>query len=148
MSEYQYHEWQCIDRLLTPAEQESVSQLSSHITVSSSKAIVTYNWSDFRHDPKQVLLKYFDAYFYRADWGGLRLMFRFPKGLLDESGMEPYLDEELISMETVGKYHVLDITFNPDEGGWLYELNADLSDFISLRADLLQGNYRLLYLSW
>jgi hypothetical protein len=63
VSEYQYHEWQTVDRVLTPDEQEAVNDLSSHIEVSSSRAVVTYHWSDFRHDPKQVLLKYFDAYF-------------------------------------------------------------------------------------
>jgi hypothetical protein len=31
MSEYQYYEWQTIDRLLTAAEQEAVNGLSSHI---------------------------------------------------------------------------------------------------------------------
>jgi hypothetical protein len=50
--------------VLTPEEQAAVNDLSSHIEVSSSRAVVTYHWSDFRHDPKQVLLKYFDAYFY------------------------------------------------------------------------------------
>ncbi len=55
MSEYQYHEWQAVDRVLTPEEQAAVNGLSSHIEVSSSRAVVTYNWSDFRHDPKQVL---------------------------------------------------------------------------------------------
>jgi hypothetical protein len=38
MSEYQYHEWQTIDRLRTPEEQEAVDCLSSHIDVSSSRA--------------------------------------------------------------------------------------------------------------
>ncbi len=85
MSEYQYHEWQAVDRVLTSEEQAAVNDLSSHIEVSSSRAVVTYEWSDFRHDPRQVLLKYFDAYFYLANWGSLRLMFRFPKGLLDEA---------------------------------------------------------------
>ncbi len=40
MSEYQYHEWQAIDRVLTSAEQEAVNDLSSHIEVSSSRAVV------------------------------------------------------------------------------------------------------------
>ena len=84
MSEFQYHEWQAVDRVLTPEEQAAVNDLSSHIEVSSSRAVVTYHWSDFRHDPKQVMLKYFDAYFHLANWGSLRLMFRFPKGLLEE----------------------------------------------------------------
>lgn len=148
MSEYQYHEWQTIDHLLSPAEQAAVNQLSSHIEVSPSKAVVTYNWGDFKHDPKQVLLKYFDAYFYQANWGSMRLMFRFPKGMLEESQIDSYWDGEYVSFETVGDYQVLDMDFNPEDGGWLEESDLDLSDFISLRAALLEGDYRLLYLVW
>lgn len=63
MSKYQYHEWQTIFRLLMSVEQAAANKLSSHIGVSPSKAVVIYNWGDFKHGPKQVLLKYFDAYF-------------------------------------------------------------------------------------
>ncbi len=148
MSEYQYHEWQAVDRVLTPDEQAAVNSLSSHIDVNSSSAVVTYNWSDFRHDPKQVLLKYFDSYFYLANWGSLRLMFRFPKGLLDEAELSPYCIDEHITFETIGQYQVLDLDFNPeDEEGWM-EAEAGLSQFVRLRADLLEGDYRLLYLAW
>jgi hypothetical protein len=136
-----------MDRVLTPEEQAAVNDLSSHIEVSSSRAVVTYHWSDFRHDPKQVLLKYFDAYFYLANWGSLRLMFRFPKGLLDEADIEPYCIDEYITFETFGRYQVLDLDFNPEDGeGWM-EAEAGLAHFIRLRADLLEGDYRLLYLA-
>ncbi len=37
MSEYQYHEWQAVDSMLTPEEQAVVNDLSSHIEVSSSR---------------------------------------------------------------------------------------------------------------
>ena len=148
MSEYQYHEWQAVDRVLTPEEQVAVNDLSSHIEVSSSRAVVTYHWSDFRHDPKQVLLKYFDAYFYLANWGSLRLMFRFPKGLLDEVDIFPYCIDKYISFQTIGKYQVLDLDFNPEDGGGSMEADAGLSHFIRLRADLLEGDYRLLYVTW
>jgi hypothetical protein len=148
MSEYQYHEWQTIDRLLTPAERAAVNELSSHIEVSSSKAVVTYNWGDFKHDPRQVLLKYFDAYFYQANWGSMRLMFRFPKGMLEEEELEPYWAGEYVSFKTAGEYQVLDVDFNPEDSGWLDEVNTDLSDYIPLRSELLQGDYRLLYLAW
>jgi len=148
MSEYQYHEWQAVDRVLTSEEQAAVNDLSSHIEVSSSRAVVTYQWSSFRHDPRQVLLQYFDAYFYLANWGSLRLMFRFPKGLLDEADIEPYCIDEYITFETIGKYQVLDLDINPEDGeGWM-EAEAGLSHFIRLRADLLEGDYRLLYLAW
>jgi hypothetical protein len=148
VSEYQYHEWQAVDRVLTPEEQTAVNDLSSHIEVSSSRAVVTYHWSDFRHDPKQVLLKYFDAYFYLANWGSLRLMLRFPKGLLDLADVVPYCHDEYVTFETIGKYQVLDLDFNPEDGGGWMEAEAGLSHFIRLRADLLEGDYRLLYLAW
>jgi hypothetical protein len=148
MSEYQYLEWQAVDRILTADEQSAVNELSSHIDVSSSRAVVTYNWSGFKHNPKQVLLQYFDAYFYMANWGSLRLMFRFPKGLVDEADIEPYYVDEYISFETTGQYQLLDLNFRPDDGGWMEPSNAILSNFISLRADILEGDYRLLYLAW
>jgi len=148
MSEYQYYEWQTVDRILTAEEQTAVNRLSSHIDVSSSQAVVTYDWSDFKHDHKEVLLKYFDAHFYMDNWGSLRLMFRFPKGLLDEADIEPYCVDEYISFETIGDYQVLDLDFNPEDGGGWMEADAGLSHFIRLRADILDGDYRLLYLAW
>ncbi len=68
MSEYQYYEWQTIDRPLTPEEQAAVNELSSHIDVTSSTAVVTYSWGDFKHDPRQVLARYFDAFLYLVAW--------------------------------------------------------------------------------
>jgi hypothetical protein len=70
MSEYQYYEWQTIDRALTAAEQAAVNKLSSHIDVTSTRAWVEYHWSDFKHDPKQVLARTFDAFLYYANWAG------------------------------------------------------------------------------
>jgi hypothetical protein len=151
MSEYQYHEWQTIDRVLTPQEQIDVESLSSHIEVSASHAVVTYHWSDFRHNPKQVLLDYFDAYFYCANWGSLQLMFRFPKGLVDKSAVVPYCDNEFIFFEPIGDYDILDLNFHTDGyypgDGWM-EADRGLSGFIWLRYDLIAGDYRLLYLAW
>ena len=148
MSEYQYHEWQTIDRLLTPEDQAGVNRLSSHIDVSSSRALVTYNWGDFKHDPKEVLLQYFDAYFYFANWGSRRLMFRFPKGILNQEEIDQYCDGDFVTFKTFGPYQVLDIDFNPEDGGDWMEEEGSLSAFTSLREDLLQGDYRLLYLAW
>lgn len=148
MSEYQYYEWQTVDRTLTPEEQAAVNRLSSHVDVSSSRAMVTYQWGDFKHDPKQVLVKYFDAHLYLANWGGRRLMFRFPKGLLDTDAVLAYCIEDFIILETMGGYEVLDITLDEEEGGGWVEGEGELSTFVRLRDDLLQGDYRLLYVAW
>ena len=148
MSEYQYYEWQAIDRVLTPEEQAAVERLSSHIDVTASQAIVEYSWSDFKHDPKQVLLEYFDAHLYLANWGSRRLIFRFPKGLLDESTIKAYCVPYHISFETSGNFQVLDIELDEEEGVDWVETNSVLSTFTRLRDDLLQGDFRLLYLAW
>ena len=101
MSEYQYYEWQTVDRLLTEAEQESVSNLSSHIEVSSSRAVVTYSYGSFKHDPRQVLARFFDAHLYLANWGSRRLMFRFPSGLVSRDMIEPHCVQDRITFRTV-----------------------------------------------
>jgi len=148
MSEYQYFEWQTVNRLLTEAEQEAVGRLSSHIEVSSSRAVVTYSWGDFKHDPRQVLVRFFDAHLYMANWGSRRLMFRFPAGLLSRQAIEPYCVKDRITFKTIGGVDVLDMDLSEEEGGTWIEGEGSLSDLVPLRNDILQGDHRLLYLAW
>ena len=80
MSEYQYFEWQKLESPLRMDEQNAVNALSSHIGVSSMQASVSYNWGNFKHNPIQVLAKYFDSHLYFANWESYDLAFSFPKG--------------------------------------------------------------------
>ena len=148
MSEYQYYEWQTIDRALTATEQAAVNKLSSHIDVTSTRAWVEYHWSGFKHDPKQVLARTFDAFLYYANWGSQRLAFRFPKGLLDEGSLQPYLWEYCSELEPVGDYVILDIRFPDEDGGHWFEGEARLSALAPLRDDILAGDTRAPYLAW
>jgi hypothetical protein len=109
MSEYEHYEWQTVDRLLTEAEQEAVSRLSSHIEVSSSRAVVTYSWGDFKHDPRQVLARFFDAHLYVANWGSRRLMFRFPTGLVSPDAINAYCVQDRITFNTINGFDILDM---------------------------------------
>ena len=99
MSTYEYYEWQTLDRPLTPQEMAEVTDLSSHITVTSGAAWVDYSWGSFKHDPLDVLAHYFDAFMFMANWGARRLAFRFPKDLLDADVFEPYLEEWAIELK-------------------------------------------------
>ena len=150
MSEYQYYEWQTVDRPLTAHEQTEVDGLSSHMdTVTSTQAIVTYSWGDFKHDPKQVLLRYFDAFLYDSNFGVRELMFRLPKGLVDVDLIQPYLNEDWITLEEHGKYDVLHIEIH-DEADFFEWIESEgiLGQLTLLREQLLQGDMRLLYLAW
>jgi hypothetical protein len=150
MSEYQYYEWQTIDRPLNASEQREVDGLSSHMdTVTSTQAVVTYSWGDFKHDPEKILLKHFDAFLYDSNFGVRRLMFRLPKDLVDVSSIQPYLFEDRIMLEKHGKYFVLKIQLNEDSDffEWV-ESDSVLGQLTPLREQLLQGDTRMLYLAW
>jgi len=149
MSEYQYYEWQCIDRSLTAAEQAQVNRLSSHIHVTPTYAQVDYNWSSFKHKPARVLANYFDAFLYFANWGSQELMFRFPKSLLDPAQIRPYLVDYHVELDDFGEAYILKFDLAeedpPDE--WI-DGEGRLSTLARLRDDILQGDYRVLYLAW
>jgi hypothetical protein len=148
MSEYQYYEWQTLDRPLTAEEQDAVNGLSSHIDVSSTNAVVTYEWSDFKHDPLEVLAKYFDAHLYVANWGSRRLAFRFPKGLLDKSAVESYCDEDHLTLTTIGNALILEFQLDREDDYEWVETDGVLATLARLRDDIIQGDYRVLYLAW
>ncbi len=150
MSEYQYYEWQTIDRPLTASEQREVGGLSSHMdTVTSTQAVVTYSWGDFKHDPQKVLLKYFDAFLYDSNFGARQLMFRLPQDLVEVAAIQPYLLEDRITLEAHGKFFVLEIQINDDSDffEWV-DSDSVLGQLTPLREQLLQGDLRMLYLAW
>lgn len=120
VSEYQYYEFQAIDRPLTEDERAAVGQLSSRVELSSTRAVFTYSYGDFRGDPKQVLAKYFDAMFYIANWGTQQLMFRFSQSLIEGDRIQRYCLEDYITLSIINNYAVLDIRFDQEEGcGWI-----------------------------
>lgn len=67
MSEYQYYEFQAIDRPLTPEQQDQIRKLSSRVRPTATQAVFTYSYGDFRGDPLKVLEQHFDAMLYVAN---------------------------------------------------------------------------------
>ena len=155
MSEYQYYEFQALDRPLTREEQEAVASLSSRVEPHPRRAVFVYHYSDFRGNPEKVLAQYYDAMFYLANWGSRHLLFRFPAALVDVAEMQQYSiptdddpPSEAITVEQIGDYVVLGIRLDEEEGfGWV-EGEGWLDRLIGLREALLQRDYRALYLAW
>ncbi|MCB0612707.1 MAG: tetratricopeptide repeat protein [Lewinellaceae bacterium] len=51
--------------------------------------------------------------------------------------------------EKIGAYYLLNIDYNEEGGGgWMEEEDYELGDFAPLRDDILNGDYRALYLAW
>ena len=147
MSEYQRYEWMTVDRPLTKKEQEEVDALSSHIEVSSSHAVVDYSWGNFKHDPIDVLHRFFDGFLYWANWGSPQLAFRFPRGILPGNLLDGYDLEDFASFKRYKDYDILDIQFGEMEGPD-YWSEYDLGSLMPIREELMQGDLRALYIVW
>ena len=150
MSEYQYYEFQAIDCPLTADQQAKVATLSSRAHVTARMASFVYNYGDFRGDPEQLLRDYFDAMLYMANWGSRRLMFRIPGALIDAHRVKLYcIAEEIDLRQTPNKqYVIVDLEFNDEEQAEWTEGEGWLDALIALREELIQGDFRVLYLAW
>lgn len=148
MSEYQYYEFQAIDRPLNDEEQAAVGRLSSRAYVTPNRAEFTYNYTDFPENPKKILIKYFDVMLYMANWGSRQIIFRLPASLADSEQIEQYCIGDCITVSQAGKHLILNIEFHEEEGeGWL-QGEGWLSSLAMLRSHILEGDYRVLYLAW
>lgn len=149
MSEYQYYEWQTVDRTLTSKERSAVDGLSSHMTTSAAGAWVDYSWGDFKHEPLAVLGSYFDAFIYMANWGSHQLAFRFPVGLIEPAQIQPYLVDSYSGLEKVGDSYILNFElYGEDPPGVWVEDEGQLDSLVPLRKAILAEDYRVLYLAW
>ena len=147
--EYQYYEFQALERHLTKAEQDYVQSLSSRVRPTATRAVFTYSHADFPGRPLSVLEKCFDAMLYMANWGSYQLAFRFPKSTVNIQALESYCVQGVIEVSTTAKYVILNIEIHEEEGGsWIEENNNWLSALLPLRQTILQGDYRVLYLAW
>jgi hypothetical protein len=151
MSEYQYYEFQAIDRPLGEAAREALRALSSRARITATSFTNHYEWGDFKGDPKKLMDRYFDLHLYLANWGARRLMIRVPKRLVDASRLDSFpRDVEWVEVSEKGDNLIFDIcrdevepdTYDWDDGsGWLAALAP-------LRTDVLSGDSRLFYLLW
>lgn len=149
MSEYQYYEFQAIDRPLSEAEQAHVHTLSRRVQATPTQAIFTYSYGDFPGDPLTLLETHFDALLYTANWGTRELAFRFPRALLDLEPLQQYYwSADEITLKTTEQHVVLDLRFHDeDRVGWI-EGEGLLATLTPLRADILRGDRRALYLAY
>ena len=151
MSEYQYYEFQAIDRPLGEADRQALQSLSSRARVTATSFTNHYSYGDFRGDPRKLMERWFDLHLYLANWGTRRLMIRLPRRFMDPSRLDAFLREvEWVEVLESGENLIVDIHYHDEESryaGW-EEGEGWLGALGPLRADLLAGDSRLFYLLW
>lgn len=148
MSEYQYYEFQTIDRPLTDKQMEELRSYSTRARITRTSFVNDYSWGNFKGDPDGWMERYFDAFLYLANWGTHVLKLRLPARLLDLKTARQYcVGDSAAARESRGN---VILSFGSDDEGdcdWI-EGEGSLSSLIPVRAELARGDLRALYLGW
>jgi hypothetical protein len=147
MSEYQYYEFQAIDRPLTEKEMQVLRSYSTRARITRTSFVNDYSWGSFKGNESAWMEKYFDAFLYLANWGTHTLMLRLPSSLLNLRTAQAYCaGESAAAWEKNGKV-ILSFTSDEEGGDWV-EGEGELSPLIPVRAELARGDLRALHLGW
>ncbi|MEJ2246322.1 MAG: hypothetical protein P8Y80_09650 [Acidobacteriota bacterium] len=147
MSEYQYYEFQAVDRPLDDRQMRELRAVSSRAVITSTSFTNEYNWGDFKGSPDKWMEKYFDAFLYLANWGTRRFMLRFPKRLLDAKALAAFCAGDSASLRTRGDYVILSFETEIEDDDWI-EPEGSLASLMPLRSEIVRGDLRCLYLAW
>src|SRR5450755_92608 len=82
VSEYQYFEFQAIDRPLSKKEMAELRSYSTRARITPTSFVNDYSWGIFKGDADVWMDKYFDAFIYLANWGTHILKIRLPDNQL------------------------------------------------------------------
>ncbi len=151
MSEYQYYEFQAVDRALSKEDRAQLRGISSRAQITATSFTNHYEWGDLKADPTDMMKRWFDLHLYLGNWGSRRFMIKLPKKFVDRDRFEDFLpgmgwltiiDSGDNTIINTGIDELPEDSYEWDDGsGWLASL-------ASLRADLLSGDLRVLYLAW
>lgn len=152
MSEYQYIEFQAVDRPLTDHELAYARKQSTRAEISRWSFQNEYHFGDFRGDVNGMLQRGYDVHLHYANFGIRTVAIRLPAGLpLRKDVWSHYIVEGLSwAPDRRGSGGIL--TLNPyHEAGELdelWEFRPCVQAMVDLRARLMAGDLRVLYLFW
>jgi hypothetical protein len=149
MSEYQYYEFQAIDRPLSETDRQALRNLSTRARITATSFTNSYEWGDFKGDPAKLMERWFDLHLYLANWGSRRLMMRLPARLIDRDRLDAFIEEvDCVRLRAVGENLILDIARDEVEFDDWDDGSGSLAALMPLRAEVLSGDLRLFYLLW
>ncbi len=149
MSEYQYYDFQSIDRPLDAAAREALREISSRARITSNSFTNHYEYGSLKADPLRLLARYFDVYVYVANWGARQFAMRLPRRLFDPASVERFLiDDDFMTIQADGEHVIVSIGLNELDLDEFDEGTTWLATLAPLRAAVLGGDLRMFYLVW
>jgi hypothetical protein len=117
MSEYQYYEFQAIDRPLTDKERRELRAYSTRARITPTSFVNDYEWGDFKGNADDWMEKYFDAFLYVANWGTHVFKVRLPVRLLDVKTARMHCAGECTTVREKNGHVILTFMSEDEEGG-------------------------------
>ena len=149
MSEFQYYEFQAVDRALSAKDRDALRDISSRATITANSFVNEYNYGDFRGKPEAMMKQWFDLHLYHANWGSRTFMMRLPKRLVDRVRIEDFIaEDDDTELTDAGQNLILSVSRNEMEFGWEEDVSSLLADLAPLRDAVLAGDLRVFYLIW
>src|SRR3954467_4301825 len=137
MSEYQYYEFQVVDRPLDGRAMAALRSITSRARITPTSLVNVYHFGDFKGNPDRLMDQYFDAHLYVANWGTRRLMLRLPSGSFDLASARPYRVPSLSEARAAKGHVVLDFHSDSEDGDEDFEEGEGwLASLLPLRSDL------------
>lgn len=138
--EYQYYEFRAVDRPLTPEQMSELRALSTRAAITRNSFSNTYNYGDFRGNPRELMESYFDAHIYVSNFGTVIFMLRLPRTVLPNDALDRYTTDDGLDGWTTDEYTILEWRRDgepPDEWidgeGWMDQL-------LPIRDELARGD--------
>jgi hypothetical protein len=120
---------------------------STRASITPTRFVNEYEWGNFKGDPARWMEKYFDAFFYYANWGSRDLMLRLPARVLDYAVARRYCCAHIALTRRKGEHVILEFHSEDEGADWSGD-DGELSALLPLRGDLARGDRRCLYLAW
>jgi hypothetical protein len=147
VSEHLYYEFRAIDRPLAHREIRELRALSTRAEITATSFVNTYEWGDFKGDPNILMEKYFDAFVFTANSCVFQLVLRLPRRALDTKDVSAFCTGEGLHIRKTKNFTILEFISEGEGRDW-EDSERWMDSLIPLRADLMRGDLRALYLGW
>jgi hypothetical protein len=151
MSEYQYIGFRAAEKPVRDKDLEYMRQQSSRAEITPWSFDNEYHYGDFRGEPLAMLRRGYDLHLHYANFGVRKLLIRLPVNLPDAPGAGPYFADDglLFLKDERGQANILSIEpyYEPGDQEELWNVQEILDRLVPLRAEILEGDLRPLYLA-
>ena len=151
MSEFQYIGFRAAEKPVSDKDLEYMRQQSSRAEITPWSFDNEYHYGDFRGDALNMLRRGYDIHLHYANFGIRKLLIGLPHNLPNTPGARPYFAEDGLQFlkDKQGQGGILSISpyYEPGDQDELWNVNEILDRLVPLRAEILEGDLRPLYLA-